>query len=233
MQLEKVIKSSQQGSQKETTEERQRRMYESIRERISILQYPPGMMLNESILANEFGVSRTPLRRVLQQLGYEGLVEIRNGVGTIVTDIDMKTFKDIYDLRILLAESMGALSPKWITEQHKEKMQLFIDRAEALRGKQEVEGYAMLCNDLEALLTSLIGSKPLREMTDLLYYRVARIWYMFLPNFEWDEVVNELVAELHGMADAIETNDVAAVGKVRVVYLRWMLKKISRYIAKD
>lgn len=218
---------------RESSDQRQRRMYQGIRQRISVLHYPPGMMINETQLADEFGVSRTPLRRVLQQLSYEGLLEIRNGVGTLVTDIDMKTFKDIYDLRILLAESMGTLSPNWISDRHRESLDALTARAESLRGTRNIEGYALLCNDLEALVIDLIGSRPLREITDLLYYRVARIWYTFLPNLDWNDVVEEQVAELKAMSDALAANDVTSFGKVRATYLRWMLKKVSRYISSD
>ena len=128
---------------------------------------------------------------------------------------------------------MGDLSPNWVTERHTEKMNELLVRAEALRGKQDVEAYAVLCNDLEALLVALTSSKPLREMTDLLYYRVARIWYTFLPNLDWNEVVNELLSELGSMSEAIAKNDIGSVGRVRGAYLRWMLKKVSRYISND
>jgi DNA-binding GntR family transcriptional regulator len=94
---------------KESSTDRFQRIYRQIRERICLLHYPPGTVLNETALATEFGVSRTPLRRVLQQLNHEGLVEIKNGVGTIVTDINMKTFKDIYDLRGILRNTQVLL----------------------------------------------------------------------------------------------------------------------------
>ncbi|WP_093633986.1 GntR family transcriptional regulator [Paraburkholderia aspalathi] len=215
----------------ENAEQRHRRMYENVRQRISTLVYPPGMMINETELAREFGVSRTPLRRVLQQLSYEGLLEIRNGVGTRVTDIDMKTFKDTYDLRILLAERMGSMSPNVPSEQHRETMTKLIQRAEQLRGPRDIEKYARLSDALEALVSDLIGSKPMREISGLLYYRVARIWYIFLPNLEWSDVVEELLGELRGMTDALTDSDVTAFGEVRAKYLRWMLKKVSRYIS--
>ena len=208
-------------------------MYESIRQRISILHYPPGMMINEMQLAGEFGVSRTPLRRVLQQLSYEGLLEIRNGVGTRVTDIDMKTFKDIYDLRILLAEQMGSLSPNRVADRHRETLNELVGRAEDLRGQGDVEGYAHLCNDQEALISDLIGSKPMRDITDMLYYRVARIWYTFLPNLDWEDVVEELLGELKSQSDALASNDVGTFGKVRATSLRWMMEKVGRYISSD
>lgn len=59
-----------------------------IRQRIC--QCPSGedQILHEGLLAVEFGVSRTPIRQVLQKLAYEHLVETRSGVGTIVARLD-------------------------------------------------------------------------------------------------------------------------------------------------
>lgn len=45
-------------------------------------------MLHEGKLGLEFGVSRTPVRQVLQRLAYVRLVETRSGVGTVVTALD-------------------------------------------------------------------------------------------------------------------------------------------------
>ncbi|MDO7654393.1 MAG: winged helix-turn-helix domain-containing protein, partial [Paracoccaceae bacterium] len=56
-------------------------MHHEIRSRISVLDYPPGMRLSEVELAEEFGTSRTPLRRVLARLEDEGLVKPMHGVG--------------------------------------------------------------------------------------------------------------------------------------------------------
>ena len=56
-------------------------IYQSLRDRISFFDYPPQMVLKEASLAQEFGVSRTPIRQILQMLESERLVEIRDGVG--------------------------------------------------------------------------------------------------------------------------------------------------------
>lgn len=58
-----------------------------IRERICLTAGTDEMLLHEGELASEFGVSRTPIRQVLQMLAYESLVETRSGVGTIVTPL--------------------------------------------------------------------------------------------------------------------------------------------------
>lgn len=45
-------------------------------------------VLYENSLAEEFGVSRTPVRQVLQRLAYEHQVETRTGIGTVVPPLD-------------------------------------------------------------------------------------------------------------------------------------------------
>lgn len=217
---------------KEKSADRYQRIYKCIRERICLLYYPPGTGLNESELAAEFHVSRTPLRRVLQQLNHEGLLITRNGVGTIVTDINMKTFKDIYVLRMLLAEAMGRLSPEQATDKHVEAVTGLIERAESLKTSRDVEEYARIANDLEELLVDLIGSEPLKEITDMLYYRVSRIWFTFLPHLDWGSVIDSQLDEMTKIRDALGHNDIQAVGQIRRYHLEGILKRISVYISK-
>jgi DNA-binding transcriptional regulator YhcF (GntR family) len=83
--------------------ERFERIYGTIRDRICLLEYEPGTRLAEEDLAREFGVSRTPIRRVLSRLESEGLVESRHGVGTFVTDVDIDNLAQVFQLRMELA----------------------------------------------------------------------------------------------------------------------------------
>ncbi|MGH1484160.1 MAG: GntR family transcriptional regulator, partial [Geminicoccales bacterium] len=69
--------------------QRAKQIYEELRGRICLLDYEPGAIIKERELANEFGVSRTPLRRVLQKLESDGLVLSKQGHGTVVTEIDL------------------------------------------------------------------------------------------------------------------------------------------------
>ena len=91
--------------------ERFDRLYTTLRDRICLLEYPPGTRLSEEALAEEFGVSRTPLRRVLGWLESQGLLQSVQGVGTIVTDVDIEELTQVYQLRMELAELLGKLSP--------------------------------------------------------------------------------------------------------------------------
>jgi DNA-binding GntR family transcriptional regulator len=62
----------------------------------------PGTKLSQVALADQLGVSRTPLREVLRMLQEEGLVEIEPNQRTRVAGLDPQELDDIYASRILL-----------------------------------------------------------------------------------------------------------------------------------
>lgn len=216
---------------RESQAQRFDRIYKDIRGRICLLDYQPGALLNEGLLAEHFGVSRTPIRNVLLRLRYEGLVETRNGVGTIVTGLDLKTFKDIYELRMRLAEMTGALSPIAPTTETLNDLKALRARVEKLQdGPVDQRAYARLCNELHEILLDLSGNQALWEMTDLLYYRAARIWLTFLHNLDWGEEVKFLQHEISEILRALEIGDIHGVGNVRRQYLYMTLTRISLYL---
>ncbi len=215
---------------KESANERHQRIYEAIRERISLLHYPPYTVISETELAAEFSVSRTPIRRVLQRLHFEGLVDIRNGVGTVVTDIDIKTMKEVYDLRMYLTELISELSPREIAGEHIGAMEALLARTKLMYDERSSEAYGRLCNNLHEVLISLIGSVPLREITDNLYYRSARIWITFLPNLIWRDIISEQELETSEMLAAMKRDDIRGVVQVRRFYLHCTLTRISDYL---
>jgi DNA-binding GntR family transcriptional regulator len=59
-------------------------MLQELRFRICATDPNTTVMLHEGKLAQEFGVSRTPVRQVLQRLSFEHMLETRSGVGTVV-----------------------------------------------------------------------------------------------------------------------------------------------------
>lgn len=61
---------------------------DAIRKRICLQPQDGPYLLIEGVLASEFGVSRTPVRQALQRLAYEGLIEVRTGVGSVVNPMD-------------------------------------------------------------------------------------------------------------------------------------------------
>jgi DNA-binding GntR family transcriptional regulator len=82
-------------------------IYRDLRERIVLLDLPPGSRLTETGLAGEYGVSRTPIRQVLDRLEYDRLVDQGQSTGTRVSIVDTKEIRDIWVVRLKIAELLG------------------------------------------------------------------------------------------------------------------------------
>jgi DNA-binding GntR family transcriptional regulator len=76
--------------------------YEVLRQRILEGRHAPGARLVEQRLAEELGVSRTPVREALARLQSEGLVEIYPNRGAVVRTFTPQHLVDAYGLRAVL-----------------------------------------------------------------------------------------------------------------------------------
>lgn len=86
---------------------------ELLRERIFSNQLPPGSWIDELKLAEEYGISRTPLREALKVLATEGLVTMKVRRGAYVTEVNAKDQRDVYHLLSLLeSDAAGVVATR-------------------------------------------------------------------------------------------------------------------------
>lgn len=200
-------------------------IYETLRDRICLLEYPPGMVLHEAKLAAEFGVSRTPIRTVLQRLAFGALIETKDGVGTIVTGLSLEELRDIYEVRLKIAEMIGHLSPKGCTQEHVSRGELLRVRAEALTRNFDSVEYWRINHDLHFLIGDLIGNLAVKHIWDHFYFQAARSWYALAKGMP-SEVSASLVDQLAEVCRALRAGDVVAVGYIERNYIAFGLRRV-------
>jgi DNA-binding GntR family transcriptional regulator len=98
------------------------RAYETIKERISTHQLRPGTKLVEEQMAEEIGISRTPVREALNRLEKDGLVKIFPNWGSYVKKMDFEEIREIYDLREALEGMAARIAAFLISEEEIEKL---------------------------------------------------------------------------------------------------------------
>ena len=115
------------------------RIYEDVRHDIITFRYQPGEKLSEYSLAEKFGVSRSPVRSVLQKLESESLVVIDPQRGTFVTKLDYDYIRDIIYLRWCVESTLVCQ----IAEQQPKALLLelheCLDRQDALLHGDEID----------------------------------------------------------------------------------------------
>lgn len=83
--------------------------YDILLTRILMGDYPPGSNLLEPRIAEELGVSRTPVREALLRLCGEGLVEIIPRGGVFVVEAPVKLIREVTEVRLALEEYLAHL----------------------------------------------------------------------------------------------------------------------------
>jgi DNA-binding GntR family transcriptional regulator len=98
---------------------------EQLRQRIFQRELEPGSWIDEVKIAQEFGISRTPLREALKVLAAEGLVTMKVRRGAYVTEVSERDLADVYHLLSLLeSDAAGVVAQSASDEQVKELQQL-------------------------------------------------------------------------------------------------------------
>jgi DNA-binding GntR family transcriptional regulator len=208
------------------------RVYDVLRQRIATRQYAPGSRLTEAEIAAEFEVSRTPVRQALHRLAVEGLVEVKNGVGIRVTEVDERELQDIYELRMSLATLIGRLSPRPLAKDDIAELQAVKQRlAEILasRDQPEIGEYADLCDRFFARLSNVIGNSFLRQFQDQLYTQTDRYWYGWLAKADVRQEIQYFFYEVEESLRALAVNDFDALGMIRRNHISMMLTRAEGY----
>jgi DNA-binding GntR family transcriptional regulator len=65
----------------------------------------PGERIRETDLAEELGISRTPIREALQRLAHDGLVQLDARNGARIAELSLGAIQELYDLREILEGS--------------------------------------------------------------------------------------------------------------------------------
>ncbi len=85
-------------------------------------EYPPGSRLRQEALAEEFSVSRTPVREALRELEVKGLIQHVPNQGAIVLAPDGRDIREAYQVRAELEGLAISLAVEWITDEQIERM---------------------------------------------------------------------------------------------------------------
>lgn len=95
---------------------------EQISSRIESGDYPLGSRLRQEALAEEFEVSRTPVREALRLLEVKGLVTHLPNQGSIVRAPSAREIREAYQVRAELEGLASELAVEWIRDDQIEKM---------------------------------------------------------------------------------------------------------------
>lgn len=157
----------------------QAQITEQVRARIIDGSLAPGSGLSEVALAEDFGVSRTPVREALKQLQTEGLVDIRPRVGTFVTTPSRREIQELFHMKELFEGSAARLLAQRGEVPETAALRRNIVNADAAVAAGDADAYAALVAEFHDLIIQGSDNEKLAThyrtmMNQLAYARLVQ-----------------------------------------------------------
>lgn len=90
---------------------------DTLKRRVLSMEIAPGQLLDEVALAANFGISRTPMREIIQRLCGEGYLTQEENRGAKVASMELSTLRHFYQAAPMIYASMARLAAEQATSQ--------------------------------------------------------------------------------------------------------------------
>ncbi len=200
-------------------------IYDLLKSRIIHLEFEPGLVLNEVDVANEFNTSRTPIRRVFQQLHSDKLLNIVPRFGAQVTPIDFKQMKYIFEVTRQLDPFATVLAVERISDEKVKELEEIITRFESYDISKD---YQNAINDDERfhnIISSSCGNPWLQEILTSLHYHTERLWHYCEQYFDNIDLFSNTLSKV---LEAIKEKDTEKAEKYAREHIDEFVLKIKK-----
>jgi DNA-binding GntR family transcriptional regulator len=178
--------------------------YEKLRYRIITNDFQSGQQLYEKELMQEYGIGRTPLREIFQDLQRNGLIEIMPKLGTRVVSMDLRVLRETVQLRRELEGLAAELAAQHIESEQSARLRQLLDEAAKVKTNSldALKKLADIDMAFHQIIYEASGNRQLKEMIESLLYKMSMYWFQvgfsaaeFREQFERLEELLRAIAE--------------------------------------
>jgi len=206
-------------------------IHEFLREQILLLDLPAGSRLREEKLAEHFGVSRTPIRQVLDRLEFEGLVEQVPGAGARVSYLDTKALRDVWAVRLKVAEMVGDFVRLPAKPEVIERLKTVRTELSGISKSRDIRALGALYNRYHQIMLDVVSNDALVRIHDLLYVQTARVWMQFMPEMDLEVEIRVMREEIDETLKALRGSSGAALARIRVEHMERLLNRFNSIVS--
>ncbi|WP_143330674.1 GntR family transcriptional regulator [Cloacibacillus sp. An23] len=151
-------------------------VFSYLKREIITLKLPPGEKLMESRIALELEVSRSPVRRAVEQLVMEGLVETHDGKPQVST-ITKKDLQHLAFARFEIDGESAGLAAKRIMKEDLSAMENLLGQFETFHGEEPFYRFAIIDDKFHAIIYKSCGNPYLQSMYAVIRPSLLRYRY--------------------------------------------------------
>ncbi len=199
-------------------------IYQDLRQAILKGEYPPGSRIVVDTVADEYGVSKVPVREAILRLAGEGWIDVTAHVGAVVPELSPGEIWETALVRSVVEGLVGRLAAEYLTAADTDVLRQLLARMDVLAGAASIE-YVQCNLDFHQAMAASIPYALLRDLTKTLGEKAMRLRTVhFLPNYSEQSQV-EHWAILH----ALEQRDGEAAERLCRVHVESAGRLLSEF----
>lgn len=198
-------------------------VYAALRDAIVRAEMEPGARLSENELADQLGVSRTPIREALSRLRDDRLVEVVPQLGTFVSKISTQAVTDAQFIREALECAAIRVAAERIGEEGIADLEENLRSQERARDAGDLDAFYLLDDAYHHMLCDLSGHLsvwPVSERAKSHLNRLRRI-SLAVP-----EYMPAMIVEHRAVLDALAGHDPGAAETALRHHLQMVLREV-------
>lgn len=158
-------------------------VYEELKREILVGEIAPGTRMMEIELADEMGVSRTPVRETIRKLEKEGLVTIEPRKGAYASDVSIKDMVDVLEVREDLEAMAAAMAAQKVNKDEKQALiEATMEYKEAVESERTED--IIRCDEkFHQLIVNCSGNKTLVQLFSQVQELALRFRYLYYDDF--------------------------------------------------
>ncbi|WP_299983765.1 GntR family transcriptional regulator [Desulfobacula sp.] len=195
------------------------KIYQTIRERILYLEYKPGQILNENVLAKEFEVSRSPIKDILNRLEWEQLVRVIPRTGSMVTEIEFSRIMNVYQVRFEMESFESNLAKGNFSSKHNRQLEEMYNACNRLLDEKDTKALTKIDMAFRDIIHEAAGNPVLADVSDKLYSQTFRIWYSVLAQNGYQDEVKAVQTEVKKFMDCLASGNTDELVGIRKTQL--------------
>ena len=151
------------------------RIYRAVVNAVMSHRLPPGTRLGEADFCALYQVSRTTVRKALQRLAHDRIIELRPNRGAVIASPSPQEARDVFAARRALEREIVPLVLRNATPASLAAIRAALDAEEAARGSGDRAGWIRLGGEFHLLLAELSGNAVLQRFMGELVSRCSLI----------------------------------------------------------
>ncbi len=205
-------------------------IFETLRKAIVSGDIKPGERLMEVSLANQMGVSRTPVREAIRRLEAEGLVTMIPRKGTHVSELSVKDIMDVLEVRTVLDKLATDLAAKRMQPSQLKALESVHKQYIACVEKENMEGAVKKDVEFHDIIYAASGNPRLVAVAGSLREHVYRFRVIYMSgSLIAENVLNEHEEILAALKEA--QNNIAS--NLAEKHIRNQMETIIKTVTED